>query len=383
MSVLDTTGYQLAVLINGAVIDAALVVADVTIRSGRTRQDDGIEPATATIELLEHATTGLAVGIAQTLAVTVDGGDGPAPRFTGRVTEITRTPIQGEDGSTWTIVAAGQLSRLGRFLLALPLPAETAAARAQRVINAVGFVAVVQGGAGLSVADYGVAGDSPAAADSILSDLIRDTGVVVADLGDGSILCQFGDGRLSEDKWTPDPLITNADLSFAQTDDVINDARVSWTGGLVTATSPGSIADYDHRALVVDTALNTLGAAQSRASSIIARLAYPAWAIEALTTYDRTFLDHGIGALVNVGPIPAGAPVESPWTGVMEGWSEHYQPSTDGTNRILGVFVVALGDLQHSAEVIHWAGVTPSLHWNTTDPATDWTEAISNAALTP
>ena len=164
---------------------------------------------------------------------------------------------------------------------------------------------------------------------------------------------------------------------------MINDARVTWTGGLATSTSPGSIADYDHRAVSLDTSLDTLGAAQTRASSIVSRLAYPAWAIEALTTYDRTFFDHGIGALVDVGPIPATAPVEDPWQGVLEGWTEHYQPSADGTDRILGVFVIAVGDTQHSAEVIHWGGVTPSLHWAGVDPQTAWNEAISNAALTP
>ena len=114
----DTTGYALAVVINGTEIDPALVIADVTIRSGRTRQDDGIEPATTTIELIETTPTGLAIGIAQVIVVTVDA----APRFTGRITEITRTPIAGEQGTTWTIVGTGQLSRLGRFLLTLRSP---------------------------------------------------------------------------------------------------------------------------------------------------------------------------------------------------------------------------------------------------------------------
>ena len=130
------------------------------------------------------------------------------------------------------------------------------------MISTPGFVPVIQGGAGLSVGAYGVAGDPPADAAQILGDLITDTGLVVADLGDGSILCQFADGRLSEDRWTPDPALTNAELAFAQTDDVINDARVTWTGGLATSTSPGSIADYDHRAVSLDTSLDTLGAAQ-------------------------------------------------------------------------------------------------------------------------
>ena len=379
----DTTGYAIAILIDGVAVDPALVVADVTIRSGRSRQDDGIEPATATIELLEHDTGAITIGIAQRLQITVDAGLGATPRFTGRITEITRTPIQGEEGSSWTIVGAGQTSRLARFLLTPPLPAESASARAQRVISAVGFTAVIQGGAGLTLAAYGQAGDAPVAADQILSDLITDTGAVVADLGDGSILCQFGDGRLSEDTWTPDPALTFTELAFAQSDDVINDVAVSWTGGVVTATSPASIQQYDRRSVSLSTSLADAGSATTRAGNIIGRLAYPAWAIDALTTYDRELLTHSYGAVVNVAPLPPGSPVASPWNGVLEGWTEHYQPSQDGSQRMLAVFAVALGDTQHSAETVHWGGVTPTLTWAGVDPQTAWYEAISNAALTP
>lgn len=383
MSVRDTTGYALAVKIDGVAIDPALVVCDVTIRSGRTRQDDGISPATATIELLEHETGSITIGIAQLLTITVDAGAGPAPRFTGRITEITRTPIATEDGSSWSIVGAGQLSRLSRFLLALPLPAESAAARANRVVTAAGFTAVVQGGAGLAISAYGAAGDAPASADQILGDLVTDTGAVVADRGDGKILCQFGDGRLSEDQWNPDPALTFTELAFAQSDDVINEAVVSYTGGQVTATSPPSVNRYDHRQISLDTRLADSGSATTRAINIVGRLAFPAWAIDQLTTYDRAFFNHDYGAIVNVAPLPPGSPVASPWQGVLEGWTEHYQPSVDGSQRVLGVFAVALGDLQHSAETVHWGGVTPTLTWAGVDPQTAWNEAISNAALTP
>jgi hypothetical protein len=265
----------------------------------------------------------------------------------------------------------------------MPLPAESASARAQRVIAAVGFTAVIQGGAGLTLAAYGQAGDAPAAADAILGGLITDTGAVVADLGDGSILCQFGDGRLSEDKWTPDPALTYTELAFAQSDDVVNDVDVEWTGGVVNANSPASIQKYDRRSVALKTSLADVGSATTRASNIIGRLANPAWAIDALTTYDRDLLNHSYGAVVSVAPLPPGSPVESPWNGVLEGWTEHYQPSEDGSQRVLAVFAVALGDTQHSAETVHWGGVTPTLKWNQVDPATDWTEAISNAALTP
>ena len=377
-TVFDTTSYAVAVSIAGVAVDPSLVVADLTIRSGRTRADDGIEPASCTVELVETAPDAITLSMEDVLQITIDG----APRFTGRITEITRTPA-GLAGSSWTLVATGDLARLSRFLLALPLPAETAQARAERVLSALGFSHTLLGGAGYQIAAYGVAGDAPAAADQILSSLVTDTGAIFQDNGDGSILVQFMDARLSEDRWTPAPELTSVELSFAQNDDVVNDLRVSWTGGIVSASSTGSIAQFDKRSVSLDTALNDAPSANQRAASIIGRLSFPAWGIDSLTTWDRDFFNHGIGAIVDVGPLPAGSPVESPWQGVMEGWVEHYQPSTDGSGRVLGSFLVSLGDLQHSAETVHWGGVTPTLHWAGVDPATSWQEAISNAALTP
>ena len=379
MSVLDTTTYAIGITIGGVAVDPALVVCDLTIRSGRTRQDDGLEAASATLELTEADPSSITLGMEDVLQITVDG----SPRFTGRITEITRTPIPMSEGSTWTIVGTGEIARLSRFMLALPLPAESASARADRVLAALGFPHTITGGMGYVIGPYGVAGDPPATADAILGSLITDTGVVIQDQGDGSLLVQFSDGRLSEDKWTPDPTMTSTDLAFAQTDDVVNDLVVTWIGGSVAASSPGSIAKYDRRSVSLGTSLNDAASAHTRAASIIGRLASPAWSIDSVTTWDREFLEHSVGAIVDVGPLPAGSPVESPWQGVMEGWVEHYQPSADGSARVLGSFLIALGDLAHSAETIHWGGVTPTLKWNTLDPATAWDEAISNAALTP
>ena len=379
MSVVDTTTYAVSLTIGGVAVDPALVVCDLTIRSGRTRQDDGLNAASATIELAEADPSSITLGMEDVLQITVDA----QPRFTGRITEITRTPIPMSGGSTWTIVGTGEIARLSRFMLALPLPAESAAARADRVLTAIGFPHTITGGLGYVIGPYGVAGDPPATADAILGSLITDTGVVIQDVGDGSILVQFGDGRLSEDRWTPDPVVTSTDLAFAQSDDVVNDIVVAWIGGNVPANSPSSIAIYDRRSVSLGTSLNDAASAQTRAASIIGRLAFPAWGIDSLTTWDREFLDHMVGAIVDVGPLPPGSPVESPYQGVMEGWVEHYQPSTDGSSRVLGSFLIALGDLQHSAETIHWGGVTPTLHWAGVDPTTAWNEAISNAALTP
>jgi hypothetical protein len=377
VKVLDTSTIDVSVLVAGVVVNPDNVVCDVTIRSGRSRADDGIQPATCTIELVEDDPSTLQVEIAQTLQVMVEA----APRFTGRVTEITRTPAGA--ASTWTVIGAGRLARLTRFLVAMPLPAETAAARAQRVISALGFTADIHGGANLNLGIYGQAGQPPVTSDQVLGDLIADTGCIIQDAGDGSILVQFLDSRLSEDQWTPDPDLTQLSLDFAQNDDLVNDASVAWTGGTVTASAPGSIATYDRRSVQLSTLLADAASAQARANGLVARLALPAWSVDQATVWDRTILQHQIGAIVTFGPLPAGSPVESPWQGVLEGWVDRYQPAGDGTGRIIGIWNIAVGDLAHSVETIHWGGVTATLHWNGVDPATAWNEAISNAALTP
>lgn len=385
MSVLDTTTYDVGITLDGAPVDPAMVVCDVTIRSGRSRQDDGIEPASCTIEILSVASGGAAevdVTLAQLVQITVDG----QIRFTGRTSEISRTPTTiGEEGWTWTIVAVGNLARLARFTLTPPIPRETAAARALRIIQAVaGGVADIRGGAGYELAAYGASTDPPVHLDQILGQLVADTGAVVQDMPDGSTMVQFADGRLSADLFAPDPTVTSSDLAFAQSDDVINEIIISYGNNQdMTLQAPASITQYDLRSVSLDTQLDDNASATTRAESIISRLAWPSWGIDSLTTWDRDFLNHEIGAVVQVSPLPVGAPVADPWQGVMEGYVEHYQPSTDGSGRVLGSFLLAIGDLQHSAETIHWAGVTPSLTWAGVDPQTAWNEAISNAALTP
>jgi hypothetical protein len=105
---------------------------------------------------------------------------------------------------------------------------------------------------------------------------------VVADQGDGSVLAQFLDSR-GDDVWIPTEL-THADLSWEQTDDLVNDVTVEWPGGApANATSPGSITEYDRHA----TAYRPGSARSPTRSTGLARssvrLAYPAWAIAGST----------------------------------------------------------------------------------------------------
>lgn len=372
---------EVVISLNGTPISGALVVADVAIRSGRSRSDDGLSAASATVELLTPDPAGVAVSIADTLAVAVDAN----PRFQGRVSEITRaTGDDDPDSSRYTLVAVGPIARLPRVQIPMPLAAATARARMVEVFAAAGIPLVAQGGDSYQLAALGQPGDPPTGADQIVSAIMNDTGAVVADLGDGSVLAQFLDSRLSHDTWTPDPALTHVELAWEQTDDLINDMTVEWPGGpAATTSSSASIDRYGRYAATLNSGLGSQADAAHRGGSIIARLAFPAWQIGAVDTWDPTVMAHQIGAVVTLAPLPPSSPVSGgEWAGVLEGWTEKYGPDADGN--LAGTWTLAISDRAHSSESVSWAGVSPAtLTWQQVNPETSWAEAFSNSDLYP
>jgi hypothetical protein len=368
------------VSLNSVALDPALVVADVAIRSGRSRSDDGLSASSATVELLTPDPAGVVVSIADTLAVTVDG----YARFQGAVSEITRASQEDPLSSRYTLVAVGPIARLPRVQVPMPLPAGTARARAQAVFDAAGVPVVIEGGESYQLAALGAAGDPPTGADQIIGALIGDTGAVVVDQGDGSVLAQFLDSRLSEDVWAPDPALTHVELAWEQSDDLINDITVSWSADPpATSSSPDSVSKYGRHATSLSTGLARAADAAHRATSIVARLAYPAWNVAGVETWDAAILAHRVGAIVTLSPLPPSSPTGgTAWSGVLEGWTEQYGP--DATGALAGTWTLALSDRAHSAETVAWANVSPAtLKWSQVNPQTSWSEAISNGDLYP
>jgi hypothetical protein len=371
---------SVSVSVAGLELDPAVVVADITIRSGRSRADDGLSAASTTITVLSPDPSGVDVGIGDVLAIVVDG----TPRFSGRIAEITRAALEDPAGSSYTLVAVGAIARLGRILIPLPRPAESAAARAQAVFTAAAIPIVIEGGQGDSymLAVMGEPGDDPVSASELIGGLMADTGAVVADRGDGTVLVQFLDSRISADVWAPDPERTHVDLEWEQSDDLVNEIVVDWPGGApVTSSSPGSVTRYDRHSVKLSTGLGSHAAALQRGSSIIARLAFPSWQVGRVETWDSGILAHGIGALITLEPLPGSSPVPgSSWIGVLEGWIESYGP--DAYGNLAGSWELAISDRQHSSETLSWANVSPeSLRWLDVNPETSWSEAVSNENL--
>lgn len=365
------------ILIAGAQVDPGLVIADVAIRSGRSRADDGVSPASCTIELLSPTPGGQAALIGDDLQVLVNA----APRFTGRICELDSASSPDDpQASTYTVVGIGPLARLARVLIAMPLPAGSAADRAQAVFDLCGLPCLIEGGDTIQLAPYGADGDPPAGADQIIGAIASDAGAIIADQGSGIVLIQFLDSRLGHDQFHPDPADTHVDLDWEMTDDLTNHAEVQWLGGTVTSEDAASVARYDRHSVSLNTGLGDISSATRRSNSIVARLAQPAWRLGDVKTWDAGILGHSVGALVQITPLPPSSPVADPWVGVLEGWIDSYQPSTDGV--IIGSWDLAIGDLLHSAETLTWAGVDPAeLQWAQVNPATRWMDAISNGDL--
>jgi hypothetical protein len=366
-----------AVKVHGVPLDPSIVLADVTVRSGRERADDGLSPSSATVDLLSPAPLGSTLRIADAIAITANG----VARFAGRVAELTQDARGGQTATT--LVAVGALARLPRLPVALPLPAATAAARVSAIFAGAGIPVAISGGTTYNLAAYGATGDDPTTADTVVAAVMADTGAIVADGGDGTVIVQFPEARISGEKHTPDAARTSSELVWQMSDDVVNDASVEYgpqaSRAVARATNSISIETYDVHATRLSSGLGDAGSATRRATSIVSRLAAPAWEVRSVESWDDAALTYHVGALMTLGPLSSAAPVPSPWIGILEGWTERYQP--DDAGGIIGVWDLAMGDPRHSAETLVWANATPAEHWATVNPATSWQEVISNSDL--
>ena len=370
---------SVSVSVNGTPLDPNVVLADVTIRSGRERADDGLSASSATVDLLSPAPLGSSLQIADVVTITASG----VPRFTGKVAELTVGTGTGGEAVT-TLVAVGALSRLPRLLVTLPLPAATAAARLTSLFAGLGIPLAVAGGTTYNLTDYGAIGDDPVTADQIVGAVMTDTGAIVADGGDGTVFAQFPEARISGETHTPDPAATSLDLVWDMADDMVNDCTVEYGPSTSRATvhtnNPVAIESYDLRAARLSGGLADVGTATRRAASIVSRLAEPAWGLRSVQSWDENILSYHVGALVTLAPLPASAPVAGgSWLGILEGWTERYQPDTAGG--LGGSWELAIGDPKHSAETLVWQNATPSEHWSSVNPATAWQDVISNTDL--
>lgn len=367
----------------GVSIPLAGVLADVQIHHGRT---DVADEPTATTCQLTFADVELAFveafDVGQTLRLTVRDGTGPIlPRFTG---EISDARLEGDD---LTVIAAARLATFHRYPVGLVnWPEETWSARVTRIFTEAGIAAELELHVDPLFNPLLAARDTESAGPSTLGDyltfLAPTVGALVADRMDGRVLVQAIGSRVLELAVELDP----ADVAYAPawTEELPrgNVITVRYKGDQsesVTVSEPASIALYGEREATIDTPIRDESAALYRANQYLSRAAFAHWNVPAAPLLRG--LEVTLGAPLILHGLPAASPFD-PWTPIVEGWSETI---TAGDPDELGTWTMelALSDPLLSGVALPWSAIpaTATYLWNTVDPATDWTEALTLESL--
>jgi hypothetical protein len=361
------------VVLDGATVPLAAVLSDLTIHHGR--EDISDEPTATTLQLTlapVGRSTVLLFDVGQTLTVTArDGAAAPVPRFTGRITDARL------DVDALTVIAAGEVSRLHHYVIGeTDWPAETWSARVTRAFTEAGIAALLELHADPGFDPQLAARTTETAGPTTLGDylafLAGMVGALVADRMDGRVLVQAVGSRTLDAATPLDP--DDVEYAPAWTTGLPrgNIVTVRYTGDQsesVTVTDSTSVGLYGERPETIDTAFVNSADATRRANTRLARGAYAHWNIPSAPTVRGLTL--AIGAPVVLDDMPPASPYQ-PWTPIVEGW-------TDTITGDQWTMTLALSDPLESGLTLPWSSVptTAGYHWNTIDPATDWTEALT------
>lgn len=364
-----------SVVVAGATIPLAEVLADVTIHHGR--DDIFGEPTASTCQVtfLEvDRAFARAFQVGGSLVLNVRDGAGPiTPRFTGKITDAAL-----EDTSL-TVIAVARLSSFGQYTVgAGAWPAETWSARMTRIFTEAGLN---------SLLDFYPDPDfnpqlaartaDPTTLDAYLSELVPMVGAAVTDQGNGRIRVQAIGARSLASPVAVNPADVAYALNWEQVLPGGNSVTVRYLAdqsASVTLTEPTSISVYGTRPLSLDTTFSLEADASYRANELLVRGAFPHWNIRECPIL-RGLSTLQIGSAIRLEPTPPAAPFD-PWTPFVEGWED--QISGDEW-----VMRVALSDPLASGLVLPWNSVPADIAWNEVDPATSWSEALSLDDLIP
>ena len=356
--------------LDGVAIPLADVLADLTIHRGRTDISD--EPTADTCQLtlldVDHALVSR-FEVGQSLTLTVTDGTTSTPRFTGTVTDATLNVDE------LTVIAAGGLAKLRLYVIGdVPWPVETWTARVTRAFTDAGQVDRLELVADPLFNPQLAARDPESAGSTTLGDyltfLVGMVGALVSDRPNGDIFVQAVGARSLDDAVELDP----ADVAYApawvQEMPRGNIVTVRYTGDQsesVTVTDAASVALYGERPETIDTAFVNASDATYRANQRLGRAAYAHWNIPSAPILQG--LDLALGAPVTLDDMPPASP-NQPWTPLVEGW-------TDTVTGDEWTMEVSLSDPLLSGLTLPWAAVPLEMAWNETDPATNWTEALT------
>jgi len=380
-------GYQSyigAVVVDGRELDLARVLASVTIRHGRDDPDGPIQSSTATVKLRNigrYELPGLTVGLA--LEVRDLAG---AAMFSGTLTDSELDDDDPRVDAVLSLIASSTLAMTGnRPVAGHQWPAEPWYSRIARILGEAG----VAGGSVIQPPspDVPMAATKPEDPETgafaqmgaldALEEARSDIGATIFDQPDGTIVAQAYDGRRNlYPVLALDPAIVLYSPPWTQTLEVRNRIVLGYGygDGAVTVDDAVSQARYGLRWTGdLETGLGDQAAALERATTWLARLAYPKWALPGVTLLEPQEL--AIGQMVELDALPASAPFGS-WRAVVEGWTDTIE-GPDWTQELV------LSDPQLSGLTLHWDELPSALLWQELDPAAKWSDAYALDNLVP
>jgi hypothetical protein len=353
-----------AVELDGEPVDLADVLADVTIRHGRTGYFDSASPSTCQVTLLgvdRELTSGFRLGGELVVSASLDGAPA-APRFTGKVTDA------GLDVDVLTVIAVGRLSTLSGYTIgAGAYPEELWSARVLRAFTDAGLE------------DYLELVPIPATAtDPTLLSRAAEP-VLLADRPDGMILVQPVSARSLAGVVELDPAIVAYAPEWVQQLPTANVVELEYgePAATLTAEDEASTAIYGPIPRTVTTTIKNAPEATAIASAIIARQAWARWVMQETPLLEGLELE--VGATVELSLLPAAAPFD-PWTPILEGWRDSIVSDGD---ELEWTMTLSLSDPLLSGVALSWENVPAEYLWNTINPTVEWVDAITLAALEP
>jgi hypothetical protein len=361
-----------SITLAGAPVPLNDVLASVTIRHGRV--DAGDAPTASSAQLMfldiDRAFARAFRTGAQLVVNARDGGGAEAPRFTGRITDGSL------DVDDLSAIAIGRLSTLNDHVIGgVDWPAETWSARVTRAFTDAGLAALLelvpavfnpQLAARLTV-DGG-----PVGLLDYLGTLAAMVGAAIVDRPNGNILVQALGARSLAGMVTLDPAEVEYAPAWTQILPEANHVTVKWAGGAdVIVQDADSIALYGPRPETIDTTFTVLLDAQTRANSRLATAAFPHWNIPNAPLLVGH--NYAIGSPLKLVAMPPASPY-SPWTPVLEGWTDTIDVAGDELNWHMQL---ALSDPLASGLTLPWSAVPVADKWNTINQTVAWRDALT------
>jgi hypothetical protein len=366
-----------SITLDGTAIDFADVLADLTIRHGRTGYFEATSPSTCTLTYLgvDRAFT-RPFRLGATLVVNAFDGSATAPRFTGKMTDAKL------DVDVLTATAVSTLRTLSGYEVGgAAWPEEAWSARVQRAFSDAGIPGVLELELGAFDPILVARAAEPTDLGAYLEALAGMVDAAVADRPNGNVLVQAIDSRALENLVELDP----AEVGYAPEWTLVlpeaNIVTVSYgdpsASASVSSRDEISVGIYGPIAAQIATTVRDNADASRIASTRLARNAYAHWTIQAAPLlYGRTI---PIGTPLELSTLPASSPYD-PWTPILEGWTDHVE--SDGLE-LTWTQELGLSDPLRSGLTLPWQAIPPDYLWNTINQATEWKDALTLSDLAP